>query len=231
MEELEKTGRPSPTGKRRMWAAVACVLLLLTAGILMVFSRGGDFVVPDHIIICLDPGHGGTDPGAVWGNRLEKEDTLAMALAVKDALESCGFSDLTVMLTRDSDREVSLEQRADTANRAGATLFISIHRNSGGGRGVETWTSAQRTRHETQLAKGIQDRLAQAGISKDRGVKHGTAGSASASYYVVANTEMPACLVELGFLDSEEDNRLLEEHFDDYARAIAQGILEMVNKR
>ena len=59
-------------------------------------------------------------------------------------------------------------------------------------------------------------------------MKKGTATNPNASYYVVGNTQMPACLIELGFMDSELDNQYLDEHLEAYAQAIADGILQMV---
>ena len=207
--------------------------LVIFAGILAVmFALQSDpeneFVIPDHIIICLDPGHGGDDPGAVLGDRQEKDDNLRMALAVRDKLEAYGFENLTVMLTREEDTALELQQRVEIANDAKATLFISIHRNSGGGQGIETWISAEKLRPETQLATYIQEGLAAIPMVKDRGVKSGTASNPLASYYVVGNTKMPACLVELGFIDNVEDLVLFEAAFDSYAAAISDGILQMV---
>ena len=207
--------------------------LVIFAGLLaFVLTRQADpeneFVIPDHILICLDPGHGGADPGAVLGDRQEKDDNLRMALAVRDKLESYGFENLTVMLTREDDTALELQQRVEIANDAKATLFISIHRNSGGGQGIETWVSAEGLRPETRLATCIQEGLAAIPMVQDRGVKSGTASNPLASYYVVGNTKMPACLVELGFIDNVEDLVLFEAAFDDYAAAIADGILQMV---
>lgn len=216
--------------KIKWWIVLPVVIF---AGILAVmFALQSDpeneFVIPDHIIICLDPGHGGDDPGAVLGDRQEKDDNLRMALAVRDKLEAYGFENLTVMLTREEDTALELQQRVEIANDAKATLFISIHRNSGGGQGIETWISAEKLRPETQLATYIQEGLAAIPMVKDRGVKSGTASNPLASYYVVGNTKMPACLVELGFIDNVEDLVLFEAAFDSYAAAIADGILQMV---
>ena len=215
--------------KKWLWALIP--LLIVVVVVVLLWFRGQQeqaFVVPEHIIICLDAGHGGDDPGAVNGERQEKDDNLAMVLAVRDALEAEGHENLEVILTREGDTALELEERADFANDHNATLFVSVHRNSGGGQGVETWVSAESHRHELQLAASIQDKLDKAGIAKDRGVKSGTASNPHASYYVVGHTEMPACLVELGFMDSDTDNALLDEHFQDYAQAIADGILHMV---
>ena len=133
-----------------------------------------------------------------------------------------------VILTREGDTALELEERADFANDHNATLFVSVHRNSGGGQGVETWVSAEGHRHELQLAASIQDKLDKAGIAKDRGVKSGTASNPHASYYVVGNTKMPACLIELGFIDNQWDNMALDGNLELWAQAIADGILQMV---
>ena len=207
--------------------------LLLLAGVTVWRLQGNSdprsqFTVPDHILICLDAGHGGHDAGAVNGDRYEKTDNLNMALAVAKQLESAGHDNLSVLLTRSDDTFLELEERVTIANEADATLFISFHRNSGGGQGVETWTSDEALKPECDLAEYIQSALVKVGVSRDRGVKHGTASTPHASYYVVGNTAMPACLIELGFMDADTDNALLDEHFDAYAAAIAEGILQMV---
>ena len=216
--------------KIKWW--VVLPLLVFIGLLAFLYTRQTDpeneFVIPDHILICLDPGHGGDDPGAVLGDRQEKDDNLRMALAVRDKLESYGFENLSVMLTREEDTALELQQRVEIANDARATLFISIHRNSGGGQGIETWVSAEGLRPETRLATYIQEGLAAIPTVKDRGVKSGTASNPLASYYVVGNTKMPACLVELGFIDNVEDLVLFEAAFDNYAAAIADGILQMV---
>ena len=216
-------------GKKWLWVLPA--LLLAAAAAFLLWFRGQQepaFVVPEHIILCLDAGHGGDDPGAINGDRQEKDDNLAVVLAVRDALEQAGHDNLEVMLTRGKDTALELEERVDFANQNNATLFVSVHRNSGGGQGVETWTSDEALKPECDLAEYIQSALVKVGVSRDRGVKHGTASNPHASYYVVGNTAMPACLIELGFMDADTDNALLDEHFDAYAAAIAEGILQMV---
>lgn len=216
--------------KKKLWLLLpAAVFVLLLAVILLLHNRPEDrFVIPDHIIVCLDAGHGGSDPGAVFEGRQEKDDNLAMVLAVRDALEAHGADNLTVLLTREDDTALELEERVAVANQNDATLFVSIHRNSGGGQGVETWISDEGHRPETDLATLIQANLKEAYITKDRGVKSGTASNPHASYYVVGNTKMPACLIELGFIDNQWDNMALDGNFDLWAQAIADGILQMV---
>ena len=234
MTEQNPPRRRAPKKSRAALLLAATLLVFLAAGLLVLKLRGalpgGDdaFQVPEQIIVCLDAGHGGTDAGAVNGDRLEKNDNLRMALAVRDKLENAGSERLTVLLTRADDAALELQQRVDLANENGATLFVSLHRNSGGGKGVEVWTSSLKEKAECRLAQYIMDALEQAGVQKVRGVKHGTAGNPAVSYTVVGRTEMPACLVELGFIDNDEDNALLDSHWDAYAQAIADGILKMV---
>ncbi len=205
-------------------------LLLLAAGVFFLLP-GEAFVLPDHIVICLDPGHGGGDPGATLDDRLEKDDNLHLALAVRDRLEGAGRADLSVLLTRADDSEVSLQQRADLANEANATLFISLHRNSGGGAGIETWISAKAEKQESRLANYIQDRLKAIQGVRSRGVRSGTAANPAANYAVIGQTRMPACLVEVGFIDNANDNQLFDLRFDQLADAIADGILQMVERK
>ena len=215
--------------KKLLLLLPAAVLLLIAAVLLLLqYSPSDRFIIPDHITVCLDAGHGGSDPGAVFEGRQEKDDNLAMVLAVRDALEAHGADNLTVLLTREEDTALELEERVAFANEKDATLFVSIHRNSGGGQGVETWVSADGHRPETELATLIQANLKEADITKDRGVKKGTASNPHASYYVVGHTRMPACLVELGFIDNQWDNMALDDNFALWAQAIADGILQMV---
>lgn len=234
MTEQNPPRRRAPKKSRAALLLAATLLVFLAAGLLVLKLRGalpgGDdaFQVPEQIIVCPDAGHGGTDAGAVNGDRLEKDDNLRIALAVRDKLEAAGSERLTVLMTRADDTFLELQQRVDLANENGATLFVSLHRNSGGGKGVEVWTSSLKEKAECRLAQYIMDALEQAGVQKVRGVKHGTAGNPAVSYTVVGRTEMPACLVELGFIDNDEDNALLDSHWDAYAQAIADGILKMV---
>lgn len=215
--------------KRLLLLLPAVAVILALAAVLVLRGKPSDrFVIPDHIVVCLDAGHGGDDPGAVFEGRQEKNDNLSMVLAVRDALLREGHENLSVILTREDDTALELARRTDFANRNDATLFVSVHRNSGGGQGVETWVSADGLRPETDLATYIQNNLKEAGITKDRGVRKGTASNPLASYYVVGHTDMPACLVELGFIDNQWDNGALDDNAALWAQAIADGILQMV---
>lgn len=174
------------------------------------------------IIFCLDAGHGGNDSGAVLDGRLEKDDNLRMALAVGAKLEASGA---TVIYTRSDDTFVELRDRAAYANDQGASVFVSFHRNAGGGQGGEVWIDKSPDQWEKSLGARLQKAMVQVGFT-NRGVKKGTAGSKSQNYTVIGRTEMPACLMELGFIDNPDDNAILDTYHEELASAIAQALLK-----
>lgn len=171
----------------------------------------------------LDAGHGGSDSGAVYNGRLEKNDNLRITLAVGERLaRSCE----RVLYTRTDDSTVDLTYRSTMANSAGATYFVSFHRNSAStvGRGVEvyyyTGLSAQST--AARMAAPVQDALVACGFH-NRGVKQ-------AKFSVLRRTSMPAILVELAFINNEAENAKLDSEFDRIADAIASALLSFVGK-
>lgn len=185
------------------------------------------FVLGDTVQVVIDPGHGGNDVGAEFEGRYEKDDNLALALLVKEKLDDMGID---VILTRDDDSYISLEKRCRIANRKKALLFVSLHRNSAdGAQGVEIWVSDSKPTADAMLANDILDGLESAGISENRGVKYGYA-QGNGNYYVNSHTLMPSCLVELGFINSEADNRLFDSNLEIYAQAIAEALNKSIMK-
>lgn len=183
----------------------------------------------DELIVCIDAGHGGTDAGAVNEKRYEKDDNLEVAKLVKKFLEEQGIK---TIMTRDNDTYVSLRQRCRIANKKEADLFVSIHRNSAEqGNGIEIWTNSKKHKDDLDLANSILEKLKNTKIQNDRGVKSGTAKGNNTNYYVLNNTKMPSCLIELGFITDNEDNKLLDENMEDYAKAIANGIIEQIKEK
>ncbi len=181
------------------------------------------FILGNTAQVVIDPGHGGKDVGAEYGGRFEKNDNLALALLVEEELDKMGVD---VVLTRDDDSFVSLEKRCRIANFKRAQLFVSLHRNSAAdANGVEIWVSSNSPEVDTELAQSIISGLAEAGISKNRGVKSGYA-QGDGDYYVNSHTNMPSCLVELGFISSDEDNALYDKNIEGYAKAIAAAVAE-----
>lgn len=180
----------------------------------------------DEVVICIDVGHGGYDAGAVNVNRYEKDDNLAIAKLVRKYLEEQGIK---TIMTRDNDTSVSLRKRCNIANKKEADIFVSIHRNSAeAGKGIEIWTNSFKKKEDLNLANSILEKLEKTEIQENRGVKSGTAKGGFTDYYVLKNTKMPSCLVELGFISDEKDNELFDNNIEIYAKAIADGIMEEI---
>lgn len=169
--------------------------------------------------IVVDAGHGGSNPGAVYEGRRESDDALRLAMAVGRILESNGYD---VSYTRTSDVTQSVGQKAAIANEEGADLFVSIHRNAGEYPGQ--YTGVQTLIYDDsgikkQMAERINANLAALGF-RNAGV------SIRPNLVVLNSTQMPALLVEAGFIDSDVDNRLFDSRFQAMAQAIADGIID-----
>jgi len=173
--------------------------------------------LPEYKIM-LDAGHGGEDPGAVSGGRQEKDDTLRLTLAVGDLLKNRGVD---VEYTRTTDVYQTPFQKATIANQSGADYFISFHRNSSPTpnqyTGVETLIY-NKSGIKYDMAKNIVGALGEVGF-QDLGVKE------RPGLVVLRRTTMPAVLIEAGFLNTDQDNRMFDEKFDEIAQAIASAIL------
>ena len=162
------------------------------------------------------------------GKRYEKDDTLEIALKIKSELEKQGIN---VIMTRDEDEFVTLQDRCKKANWIMADLFVSIHRNSAeSGDGVEVWISNEKEEKSSKLASSILEKIDQVGIQTNRGVKTGTSENGEADYFVNKNTKMPSCLIELGFISNKKDNELWDKNAEQYAKEIAEGIVENLEK-
>lgn len=181
-------------------------------------------VAEKRVLIALDPGHGGRDPGAVGiGGLRETDIVLEVGLKVAQLLQQQGAQ---VVLTRQDEREIDLEPRVSTANRANADLFVSIHANAismsrPDVNGVETYYYSSAAAEE--LASSLQESVLDATGMNSRGVKE-------ARFYVLRRTNMPAALIEVGFVTGADDApRLADSSFRDLlAQAITRGILQYV---
>lgn len=174
--------------------------------------------------IAIDAGHGGYDNGATYQGRREKDDNLDIALAVGEILEQNGVE---VVYTRVTDVYDSPVRKAQIANEAGADYFISIHRNSSPNTnmysGVETLVYDD-TGIKAEMARQINEQLAQVGFN-NLGVNE------RRDLAVLRRTQMPALLVEVGFINTDADNALLDANFEETAQAIADGILNTLGIR
>ena len=188
--------------------------------------------------IFLDPGHGGSDPGAVSGGVREKDLTLSVYNKVSSKLASLGY---TVLTSRNVDKDVDLVERAEQANNANADMLLSIHFNAGGrgvARGIETYyyqsqadrvpkinkenhNNAERLERSRKLANKVQQNLLYQTGANDRGVKR-------ASFTVLRETSIPSILVELGFIDNPEERNKIKtnEYQERLANGIVDGIVE-----
>lgn len=178
--------------------------------------------------VCIDPGHGGMDPGCDYNGRLESDDNWKLALALKTELEAAGID--VVMTREDNNTKVFLKDRVKIANASGADYFISLHRNKGDGYGVETWMTANSGQATEELTNNVHNAIVSANVQRDRGVKVGTETGEGSDYYVLGNTTMPACLIEFGFINNEEDNRLYDVNLEAYAKAITQAVQSTYQK-
>ena len=184
--------------------------------------------------IFLDPGHGGSDSGAVANGVREKDLTLSVYNKVSSRLASLGYSVLT---SRNTDKDVGLVSRADQANKSNADMFLSIHFNAGGrgaSYGIETYyykpeagytpainkenhNNPERLEKSRKLANKVQQNLLYKTGAYDRGVKR-------ASFDVLRETSIPSILVELGFIDNQEEVSKIKTN--EYQEKLADGIVD-----
>lgn len=173
-------------------------------------------------LVYLDPGHGGEEPGAIGNGITEKDLTLKLALGVKQRLEASGIK---VLMSRDSDVTVSLQDRSKGANDINPDAFVSIHLNSYDeptAYGIETWYYKEM---DKPLADKLQAKLIEYTKAWNRGVK-------KEEFHVIKATKMPASLVEAGFISTPEEAELLksESYQNLIMDAIANGTIEYLNK-
>ncbi|OBQ05046.1 MAG: N-acetylmuramoyl-L-alanine amidase [Anabaena sp. LE011-02] len=168
--------------------------------------------------VCIDPGHGRTDPGAIGEVPFilkEKDVNLSISLLLKKELEAKGH---TVFLTRDTDISVSLGTRASFANQKNVDIFISIHCNSStsnSAEGIETWIFTDSNAGK-KLAEPVQQSLISTfSTHKNRGIKE-------ANFQVLRETEMPAILVECEFISNSTQLQFLSDNNNQ--KKIAQAI-------
>lgn len=173
------------------------------------------------LLIVIDPGHGGEDTGAVWNQRLEKDDNLRLGLAVRDTLTG---QDADVLMTRDTDVTMPLASRVRTANNSDADLFVSLHRNTterpDSQYGVEIVIYLTAPNNTTgEAARRVLNAVNDVGVRANLGIRRG-------NHFVLRKTRMPAMMLQMGFIQNAEDNRLFDQNLNAYAEAIAKGILD-----
>ncbi len=195
--------------------------------------------------IILDPGHGGKDAGAINSLGTEASYNLKVASMTKSLLEKRGFK---VVMTRESDRYLSLQERVDLANaKTEGALFLSIHFNSGGSeaRGIETFTLSpagvshygrdtiasdymERAGNEHDSANVALATAVHGSVLRKLGTNTFDRGIKRARFSVLSGVKHPAILFEGGFMSHQREARLV--HNEQYQRAIAGGIVDAIAK-
>ncbi len=209
-------------GKRTFAGLLASILFLS----LCMFSppvveeaRGGSL---SGWKFCIDPGHGGGEPGAVGpGGLQEKNVNLQVALYLRDLLQAEGAE---VLMTRTTDVYVSIADRYNQANAWGAHRFISVHHNAMADlpavNGTETWVHQYASADSLQLANSVQAELVgELGLS-NRGVKR-TVINSPYDFGVLKNTTMPAILTEASFISNPQEEQRLRDPSYLYREAMA----------
>jgi len=189
-------------------------------------NPGSDGVLQGRVII-VDPGHGGSNPGAVDNDSREADNNLAVGLNLRDKLRQAGAK---VIMTRDSDRTVApegnslrqeLQARVDLAEVNNADIFVSIHSNENENPSISGATTYFSSGKSTQLAKMVQNAVVQVTQAEDRGVLQG-------NFYVIRTPSMPSILIEMGFVSNPAEAAKLNS--DSYRSSIAQGIFNGITK-
>lgn len=172
-------------------------------------------------VIVLDPGHGGSNPGAVANNDRESDNNLAVGLKLRDKLVQAGAK---VIMTRNTDRTVApegstlereLQARVALAEANNADIFVSIHSNENPDSSIAGAMTFYDSSKSPDLALEVQNSLVKETGANDK-------GTSPATFYVLHNTTMPGILVEMGFVSNREEASRLQSDF--YRNSIAQGI-------
>lgn len=181
-------------------------------------------------IITIDPGHGGSNSGAVGPNGYtEKEGTFAISQKVASILNQSGAK---VVMTRDSDVDVygpnasarnELQARVDVGNNANSDIFVSIHCNAfvnPAANGTQTFYYGSSYQGQ-RLAQSIQEKMIEANGLRDRGIS-------TCNFYVVKHSYMPAVLIETAFITNYDEEALLSD--DEWQTTMAKAIAEGINE-
>jgi N-acetylmuramoyl-L-alanine amidase len=201
--------------------AVAISLIGIAFGSVVIGDGGTIGRTP--IVVVIDAGHGGKEPGAAGQSGVLEKDIM-LAVARRIALEAVRYPNLCIVLTRMDDRFLKLTERIARAREARAAVYVSLHANAaadGTARGVETYVADKAHDEEgsRRLAEALQEAVVIATGSRDRGVR-------SASLYI-ARASMPAALVEVGFVTEKNEARSLQD--PNVQQRIAIAVLETIS--
>lgn len=225
-KELEQRKR-----KRLLVIIGIAVLALVVTGLIIflvtkfisgssktITSKNGTFV------IAIDPGHGGEDIGMSNDSTLEKQVTLDICSKLKVMLEGQGCQ---VALLREDDTHLSKEERVQKANESGADLLVSVHcgySDDGSASGAVSYYKKD-SKESAYLAEMIEQALVKESSALDGGFQEG-------SFSIISDTEMPAVLVEAGYISNAQEAASLadDSYQNDVAKGIAKGIIMSLEK-
>ncbi|MBQ8923837.1 MAG: N-acetylmuramoyl-L-alanine amidase [Lachnospiraceae bacterium] len=206
------------------------LLALLFVNCFVYFSSAEE--TKDELVIVVDAGHGGNDPGKVSSNGImEKDVNLAIAIKLKTELESKGA---TVILTRDSDMSLAIDgatnkkisdlnQRMAIVNGENADLLISIHQNSYTDKNVKGAQAFYGSSEESKaVAEEIQDCIRNY-VDSDNTRK----AKSGSDYYILRKSVCPSVIIECGFLSNPDETAKLID--DKYQQKLAESIAEAVD--
>ncbi len=174
-------------------------------------------------VIAVDPGHGGTNPGAVGNGTEETDNNLAVALKLRQKLVQAGAK---VVLTRSEDRTVApvgsslgeeLQARLDIAEANHADIFVSIHSNSNPDPSIAGAMTFYPSGKANELAQEVQNSIIRHTDAIDK-------GTSPATFYVLRNSTIPSILIEMGFVSNPREASLLQE--DSYRNKLAEGTFD-----
>jgi len=170
--------------------------------------------------VCIDPGHGGTDPGAVVGSTYEKNLNLPIALAARNRINFIH----TVYMTRTTDVAVSLTARHELAKNNNVDLFVSVHCNTASNTSARGCTARYPNNHDEGSSEFLGNCLIDGVVDQSSMPKHSDASYQSIQ--VIRNCSMPAALVECGFMTNTSDLSILNQEQTDIGIGLGDGILQ-----
>lgn len=190
-----------------------------------------DFLTPQQVydkVVVIDAGHGGGAPGAMKQEIMEKDINLAIVLQLKKLLDK-NDKNIGVYYTRTEDVNPTFEQRAQLGGKTKANLYLSVHNNSTEDGQMSQYNGTEVLYDEKKEEAGLSSKhlaeicleeITKAIGSKNNGLTHGN------SIYIIRNNEVPAALIEVGFLTNQEELDKLNSL--DYQKLVAQGIYKAI---
>lgn len=228
-----------------LFIGAAEMIALVSPASAVSFAQAGDSASEKPFVVFLDAGHGGWDSGGALG-RVEKKDNLRMAKAVEKELKKRGAK--VIMSRKDDDRKYrgqrDLVKRIKRANKAKASVYVSLHRDAMPGSyasGISIYIHkknrstccrgeyANKHTASRKMANAVRKRLNKTSGLKAR-VRRGT-GTGKPDYKVNYMTKMPSCLIEMGFMTNPRDNRLFDKRLKKNAAAIADGVMSISSQQ